>query len=48
MQGRTVLELGSGTGVVGIVAAALGAKRVLLTDFPHLLPHIQRNIEVGG
>lgn len=30
--GRSVLELGSGTGIGGLVAAALGAKHVVMTD----------------
>lgn len=32
INGKAVLELGSGTGAVGIFAAGLGASRVLLTD----------------
>ena len=32
LQGRALLELGCGTGAVGLYAAALGAKRVTLTD----------------
>jgi hypothetical protein len=32
MQGRRVLELGSGTGLVGLVAAQLGASKVTITD----------------
>ena len=40
-----VLELGSGTGVVGLTAAAMGAQ-VTLTDKPGLLEHLQKNIEV--
>ena len=31
-----VLELGSGTGAVGLAAAVLGARRVLITDLPAL------------
>ena len=32
VRGSSVLELGCGTGAVGLFAAALGARRVLLTD----------------
>ncbi|KAG6540812.1 hypothetical protein Mapa_017837 [Marchantia paleacea] len=39
-----VLELGSGTGLVGIVAACLGA-HVILTDLPHVLPNAVYNVE---
>ena len=31
VRGAAVLELGAGTGLVGVVAAKLGAARVLLT-----------------
>ncbi|KAL2613830.1 hypothetical protein R1flu_025522 [Riccia fluitans] len=41
-----VLELGSGTGLVGIVAACLGA-HVILTDLPHVLPNVEYNIELN-
>ena len=35
-QRKTVVELGTGCGLVGLVLACLGA-RVLLTDLPHVL-----------
>lgn len=31
-QGKTILELGSGTGICGIVSSMLGASRIILTD----------------
>ena len=37
VQGAKVLELGSGTGVCGLYAAASGAERVLLTDYSERL-----------
>lgn len=43
LQGSCVLELGSGTGVVGITAAACGA-HVVLTDLPQALGLLQANI----
>ncbi len=36
MQGKRVLELGAGCGLVGLVFAAMGAQ-VLLTDLPNVL-----------
>ena len=38
-----VLELGSGTGLCGIVAAKLGARETVLTDLAPLLPLLERN-----
>jgi len=39
-----VLDLGSGTGMVGIVAALLGAKRVILSDIEDLVPLMNKNV----
>ncbi|PAV59406.1 hypothetical protein WR25_03529 isoform C [Diploscapter pachys] len=50
-EGSTILELGSGaTGVVGITAAKIGAKRVYLTDIrdKRLTQILRRNIEQNG
>uniref|UniRef100_A0A1D1XIG0 Methyltransferase-like protein 21C n=1 Tax=Anthurium amnicola TaxID=1678845 RepID=A0A1D1XIG0_9ARAE len=38
-----VLELGSGTGLVGIAAAAVLGARVAVTDLPHVLPNLRFN-----
>ncbi|GFR70526.1 protein-lysine methyltransferase METTL21D-like [Elysia marginata] len=41
---QAVLELGAGTGAVGVVAATLGANSVV-TDLPELVPLMQHNID---
>lgn len=48
LVGKTVLELGSGTGIVGIVASILGARHVYLTDLPYTLPTLQETIELNS
>ncbi|XP_013084076.1 protein N-lysine methyltransferase METTL21D-like [Biomphalaria glabrata] len=46
VQNKSVLELGSGTGAVGIVTAALGA-RVIITDLPEIVPFMNHNIQLN-
>ncbi len=48
VQGKTVLELGAGVGLVSIVAALLGASSCCATDMPHVLPLLSRNVASNG
>ena len=45
VDGKTIVELGSGCGLVGIAAAVLGAREVILTDLSYTLPLLRGNIE---
>jgi predicted nicotinamide N-methyase len=46
LQGKRVLELGAGCGLVGMLAASpmLGAAQVVITDLDVVVPHIARNL----
>ncbi|GER32741.1 S-adenosylmethionine-dependent methyltransferase domain-containing protein [Striga asiatica] len=44
LQGKKVVELGSGCGLVGCIAALLGAQ-VVLTDLPDRLKLLRKNIQ---
>uniref|UniRef100_UPI00398F2B93 EEF1A lysine methyltransferase 3-like n=1 Tax=Pristiophorus japonicus TaxID=55135 RepID=UPI00398F2B93 len=44
--GKKVIELGSGTGIVGILATLLGGD-VTLTDKPNILKQIEKNISIN-
>ncbi|GLE01139.1 hypothetical protein PINS_up009969 [Pythium insidiosum] len=46
MQGKRVLEVGAGTGLVGISAALLGATDVVLTDLEYVVANLQKNINM--
>jgi len=47
LKGKRVLELGSGTGVVGLTLAKLGAMVTLTDGEPQVLSLLQRNIEAN-
>lgn len=40
-----VLELGSGTGLLGLAAAAVWRTHVILTDLPEIVPNLAHNAE---
>jgi predicted nicotinamide N-methyase len=43
-----ILELGAGTGLVGLAAAALWKKPVILTDLPGIVPGLAGNIKLNA
>ena len=52
-RSTTVLEIGTGTGLTGLVCAALGARQVLLTDLPAVVekvtaPNVAANRDLVG
>ncbi|MCE3050302.1 hypothetical protein HAX54_046856 [Datura stramonium] len=46
LQGKKIVELGSGCGLVGCIAALLGAQ-VILTDLPDRLRLLKKNVEAN-
>lgn len=47
LDSPSVLELGSGTGLAGMVAAALWSTHVQLTDLPEIVPNLERNAKAN-
>ncbi|XP_068121240.1 EEF1A lysine methyltransferase 3 [Hyperolius riggenbachi] len=45
-KGKKIIELGAGTGIVGILLSLLGGD-VTLTDLPHTLPQIEKNVSAN-
>eukprot|EP00416_Gambierdiscus_australes_P043287 CAMPEP_0171101066 /NCGR_PEP_ID=MMETSP0766_2-20121228/53885_1 /TAXON_ID=439317 /ORGANISM="Gambierdiscus australes, Strain CAWD 149" /LENGTH=308 /DNA_ID=CAMNT_0011561023 /DNA_START=136 /DNA_END=1062 /DNA_ORIENTATION=+ len=48
IEGRRVLELGAGRGIVGLSASLLGARRVTLTDLEYCLETLQEGVLLNG
>ncbi|KAG4380629.1 hypothetical protein JHK82_045539 [Glycine max] len=46
LQGKKIVELGSGCGLVGCIAALLGSE-VIVTDLPDRLRLLRKNIETN-
>lgn len=47
IQSKTILELGSGTGFVGIASAILGAREVVITDLKYTMQLMQENVSLN-
>jgi len=47
IRDKAVVEVGSGTGLLGLVAAHVGARKTVLTDLPKILPLTHRNVSLN-
>lgn len=48
IAGKTVVEVGAGTGLLGLVLSRLGAARVTMTEYGPCLMHLQENIDANA
>lgn len=46
-QNKTIIELGAGTGIIGLITGALGAKKLILTDKGGCTKLLAENYEVN-
>ena len=47
LENKRIIELGAGTGVVGISTALLGAKEVVVTDMAYTLNNLRNNVKLN-
>lgn len=49
IKGKSTIEMGAGTGLPSLMAAMLGAKRVLVTDYPAavVIENLRKNVELN-
>ncbi|GAC96205.1 hypothetical protein PHSY_003785 [Pseudozyma hubeiensis SY62] len=49
VRDKTVVELGAGTGLPGLVACVMGADRTVITDYPdtHVIDNLERNLDLA-
>ncbi|CBQ71971.1 conserved hypothetical protein [Sporisorium reilianum SRZ2] len=49
VRGKSVVELGAGTGLPGLMAAVMGAERTVITDYPdpHVMDNLERNLDLA-
>lgn len=47
VKGKTVVELGAGTAIPSIVAAHIGASKVIATDLPSATPLLDKNVKAN-
>lgn len=49
VRGKTVLELGAGTGLPGLVACVMGAGKTVITDYPdpHVIDNLKQNLDLA-
>ncbi|ETS62972.1 hypothetical protein PaG_02742 [Moesziomyces aphidis] len=49
VRGKTVVELGAGTGLPGLVACVMGAAKTVITDYPdpHVIENLQGNLDLA-